>query len=175
MQNQYHDRWVELIENVRHVYKGELLYSFNWDTVHEIPSIEFVKSLDYVGIDAYFPLNLSDNASTEMLEEEWERQINQFKDEFSQKNIVVTEAGIIPIKGVYRTPYVWSLPNGEFDPQAQVRYYEATYNVWKPMIQGIYWWTVTLGQDPAEISFSPLYSPTENVIKKHFLKDFPGK
>lgn len=171
MQNQYEDRWLKLIENVRNVYKGELLYSFNWDSVDDIFTNGFVDSLDYIGIDAYFPLNVPDNASIEMLEKEWERKISQFKDDFSQKNIVVTEAGVIPIKGVYRTPYVWSLSNGKYDTQTQVNYYEATYNVWKPITKGIYWWTVMLGQDPEEISFSPLYSPTEKVIKKHYLED----
>lgn len=170
MQNKYQDKWIELIENVRQVYKGDLLYSFNYDTIQEIPSIEFINLLDHVGIDAYFPLNLPDNASTEMLEEEWKRQINQLKDTLWEKSIIVTEAGIIPVAGAYRTPYAWSLPNRKYDPQAQVNYYEATYNVWKPRVDGIYWWDVTLGQDPNEISFSPLNLPTEEVIKKHFLK-----
>lgn len=172
MQNKYPARWRELIESMRQTYKGELLYSFNWDTLHEISSIEFVELLDFVGIDAYFPLNLPDDASTEMLEQEWMLQLNQLKEQLPQKPIVVTEAGIIPIAGVYRTPYVWNLPNGKFDPTAQVNYYEATFNMWKPLSKGIYWWTVILGQDPSEISFSPLYSPTEEVIKKQYLKSF---
>jgi len=175
MQNKYPERWIELIDNIRQTYKGELLYSFNWDTVHEISSIEFVKYLDFVGIDAYFPLNLPDNASTEMLEKEWIRQLNQFKDMLPEKPIIVTEAGIIPIAGAYRTPYVWGLPNRRFDPEAQANYYEATYEVWKPLSQGIYWWVITLGQDPSEISFTPLGLPTEKVIKKQYLKPFTNE
>lgn len=172
MQNHYNDRWVEIIEHVRYVYKGELMYSFNWDTVDEISSNEFVKLLDHVGIDIYFPLNIPDGASVEMLEKAWNEQINPFNDKLGHESIVVTEAGIIPVAGAYRTPYAWSINDGKFDQQAQANYYEATYNVWKPMIQGVYWWNVTLGQDPKEISFSPLHSPTENVIKQHFLKDY---
>lgn len=174
MQNQYENRWIELIENVRQAYKGELLYSFNYDTVNEIHSIEFVELLDYIGIDAYFPLDLPDNASAEMLEKEWEKQISQLNKTLWQKPVIITEAGIIPITGAYRTPYAWSLPN-KYDPQAQVNYYEATYNAWKPSVHGIYWWAVILGQNPNEISFSPLYLPTEEVIKKHYLKEFTNE
>ena len=171
MQNKYQVRWVELIENIRGVYKGELLYSFNYDTVSEIPSIEFVKMLDHVGIDAYFSLDLPDNATVEMLQDEWDKQMDQLEETLWQQSIIVTEAGILPIAGAYRTPYAWDFPNGIYDPQAQVNYYEATYNTWKPHVNGIYWWAVVLGQDPAEIGFSPLGLPTEEVIKKHFLQD----
>src|SRR5690606_34521599 len=97
MQNQYQDRWIQLIEKVRQVYDGELLYSINFDTVRGIHSIEFVKLLDYIGVDAYFPLNLPDNASTDMLEKEWERQIQQMEKSLWQHPIIITEAGIIPI------------------------------------------------------------------------------
>ncbi|MBD8037636.1 hypothetical protein H9635_12870 [Solibacillus sp. A46] len=172
MQNKYQDRWTELIESVRGVYKGELLYSFNYDTVSEIPSLEFVKLLDQVGVDAYFPLDLPNGATTNMLEEEWKNQINQLEEVLWQQSIIVTEVGIHPIDGAYRTPYSWSFPDGTFDPKAQVNYYEATYNTWKPKAEGIYWWAITLGQDPNEISFSPLGLPTEEVIKKHFLQNY---
>lgn len=172
MQNKYAKRWIELIENIRQTYKGQLLYSFNSDVVHEISSIEFVQHLDFVGIDAYFPLNLPDDASTEMIAEQWIVELNQFKEKLPQTPIVVTEVGLLPIAGAYRTPYAWRLPEGEIDRQAQVNYYEATYKVWKPLSQGIYWWTVTLGQDPSVISFTPLYSPTESVIKRQFRTGF---
>lgn len=169
LQNQYQDRWMTLIENVRKVYSGKLLYSFNYDTVSEIPSIDFVPLLDHVGIDAYFPLDLPDNASIEMLEAEWKKQIDQLEDSLWEESIVITEAGIVPIAGAYRTPYAWSLSKMTYDPLVQANYYEATFNRWKPKIDGIYWWSITLGQDADEISYSPLTLPTEDVIKKHFL------
>lgn len=172
MQNKYQDRWIELIESVRRVYNGKLLYSFNYDTVSEIPSLKFVTLLDQIGIDAYFPLDLPDHAQIDMLEEEWERQIDQLKETLSDYTIVITEVGIFPIVGAYRTPYLWSFPDGTYDPQTQANYYEATYNVWQSRIEGIYWWVVTLGQNPNDISFSPLKLPTEEVLKKHFLKYF---
>ncbi|GAA0308462.1 hypothetical protein GGQ92_001139 [Gracilibacillus halotolerans] len=169
LQNKYQNRWKALIESIRDVYSGELIYSFNYDTVSGIPSIEFVHLLDHVGIDAYFPLNVPDNASTEMLEEEWRKQLSNLQESLWDKSIIVTEVGILPITGAYRTPYVWSFPNGTYDTQAQINYYEATFNMWKPKVDGIYWWVIALDQDPDEISYSPLTLPTEGLIKSHYL------
>ncbi|MCM3067541.1 hypothetical protein M3568_14210 [Priestia flexa] len=173
MQHNNQDKWIELIENVRHIYKGELLYSFNYDVIQEISSIEFVRLLDHIGVDAYFTLDLPDNASADMLQEEWTKRINHLDKTLSQFSIIVTEVGVLPIGGAYRTPYAWSIPDGTYDPQVQVDYYEATYHTWKPRSYGIYWWVVTLGEDSNKVSFSPLGKPTEEVIKKFFIRDAP--
>ncbi len=171
MQRIKQDRWAELIENVRRVYKGDLLYSFNYDTISEIPALEFVTMLDHVGIDAYFPLNLPDDASVEMLQEEWKNQLTPLEESLTEHSIIVTEVGVLPVAGAYRTPYAWSLPDRKYEPQVQANYYEATYLIWKPRTNGIYWWAVTLGEDPNSISFSPLGLPAEEVLKKFFVRD----
>lgn len=124
-----------------------------------------------MGIDAYFPLNLPNNADVKALQKEWEKQLSEFEATLWQRPIIVTEVGILPIAGAYHTPYAWSLPNGTYDPQAQINYLEATYNRWMPKVDGIYWWVVTLGRDPSENSFSPLGLPTEDVFKCYFLKN----
>lgn len=170
LQNNHSAEWIQLIKDVREVYQGKLIYSFNWDRVSDIPAIEFVSLLDYVGIDAYFPLDVPDDASVGTLEEAWKKWMREVEEISNDKSIVITEAGIIPVSGAYRTPYVWSIPDGTLDQQAQANYYEATYNMWRPMIEGIYWWSVTLSEpNPNVIDFSPLGSPTESVIKQFFL------
>ena len=169
LQQLYQNKWIEMINALRQIYDGELMYSFNWDTVQDIPSIKFVQFLDHVGIDAYFPLNVPDGADLETLETAWNKRINKLKKFLDHESIIITEAGIIPVSGAYRTPYKWNIPNGKLDWQAQANYYEATYKAWNASIQGFYWWNVTLDQNQEEISYSPLNSPTENVIKKYFL------
>lgn len=168
LQTHHTDQWKKLIKTIRQVYQGELIYSFNWDTVRDIPQSEFTELLDHVGIDAYFPLNTANGASVEILETVWHATLHEIKEFLQHESIIITEAGIIPIAGAYRTPYSWNIPNGQLDWEAQANYYEATFQVWKPYIQGIYWWTVTLTDDPGEINYSPLHSPTESVIKRHF-------
>ncbi|MGB5370818.1 MAG: glycoside hydrolase TIM-barrel-like domain-containing protein, partial [Flavobacteriaceae bacterium] len=48
------DYWKALIKKVRKVYKGKLTYAANWD---EFQRTSFWDDLDYIGIDAYFPLS----------------------------------------------------------------------------------------------------------------------
>lgn len=167
---QVRHEWIKLIEDLRSVYTGKLTYSFNWDVVHKIPDYEFVKLLDYVGVDAYFPLDAPDGASVAELENEWKKWTDELKTLFTDKPILVTEAGVIPVVGVHRHPYVWSIPGGKLDRQAQANYYEATFKALRPLSEGIYWWAVTLEKNPDVVDYSPLNSPTESVIKQHFLK-----
>ena len=47
------DFWNALIPKVRKIYKGKLTYAANWDEYKRTP---FWSQLDFIGIDAYFPL-----------------------------------------------------------------------------------------------------------------------
>ena len=169
MQRQLPDRWKYLIEHIRRIYDGELLYSFNHDTVAEISSLAFTPLLDQVGIDAYFQLDSPNYANIEDLQAAWEQHINHLENNLWEYSIVVTEVGVLPIAGAYRTPYAWSLPHGTYDPETQANFFAATYNAWQSKVDGIYWWAVTFGQDPDEISFSPLGLPTEEMMKLYLL------
>ncbi|SDJ86577.1 glycoside hydrolase family 113 [Natronincola ferrireducens] len=172
--NKYSDEWLRLILEIREVYQGKLIYSFNWDSFREIPLLEFVPMLDHVGIDAYFPLDAPDDAGIEDLKEAWEEWMSQIKDILNNQSVVITEVGVIPVAGAYRKPYIWSMPGGRLDWQAQANYYEATYSVWRLMSEGVYWWMVDVDEyDSNSIGFSPLGTPTEDVLKQIFLKKTP--
>ncbi len=165
--NRYLDEWIRLIEEVREIYRGELIYSFNWDCFREIPSTGFVSRLDYVGIDAYFPLDVSDDATIEDLEKAWGVWIDEVKNTVSGQ-LVITEVGMIPSAGAYHQPYIWDLPGDKSDWQAQANYYEATFSAWQPLTRGIYWWCVTA--DEPDSLFSPLGTPAEKVLEKYYLR-----
>ncbi|MDA7558434.1 glycoside hydrolase, partial [Flavobacteriaceae bacterium] len=55
--------WLGLIKKIKSVYSGKLTYAANWDEYYKIP---FWDQLDYIGIDAYFPVS---NAQTPLVEE----------------------------------------------------------------------------------------------------------
>jgi hypothetical protein len=46
--------WQQLITQIRKIYTGKLTYASNWDEFTRVP---FWQDLDFVGIDAYFPLS----------------------------------------------------------------------------------------------------------------------
>ncbi len=54
------DFWISLIAEIRKVYKGKLTYAANWDEYNEI---SFWDKLDFIGINAYFPLSQKANPS----------------------------------------------------------------------------------------------------------------
>ena len=48
------DFWQKLIKDVKAIYSGQLTYAENWDKIDNVP---FWNQLDYIGVDAYFPIS----------------------------------------------------------------------------------------------------------------------
>ncbi len=66
--------WQNLIQGTREIYSGKITYAANWDEYTRVP---FWKELDYIGIDAYFPISTKANPSIIELEKKW----NKWKSE----------------------------------------------------------------------------------------------
>ncbi len=84
--------WQRVIEAVRHVYDGPVTYAANWDSYRQVP---FWDLLDYIGIQAYFPLTDAVNPTLDQLDSGWDRVMTQLR-QFAQKRsqpIVFTELG----------------------------------------------------------------------------------
>lgn len=60
--------WFRLIKKVRDIYKGKITYAANWD---EYTSTPFWSVLDYIGVDAYFPLSDAKHPDVEELQAGW--------------------------------------------------------------------------------------------------------
>lgn len=100
--------WLQLIENIRVFYKGEITYAANWDNYE---NVLFWNKLDYIGIDAYFPISQSKTPAISELEEKWQPILNQLK-KFSIKNrkpILFTEFGYRSMN--YTTAGHWEVEN----------------------------------------------------------------
>ncbi len=84
--------WNRLIKNVKKVYKGKLTYAENWDKFDKVP---FWNQIDYIGIDAYFPLSKSKTPLLEELKIEWDRHKEKIIALQKQKDIPIlfTEYG----------------------------------------------------------------------------------
>ncbi|MFT6716727.1 MAG: hypothetical protein ACJA0Q_001375 [Saprospiraceae bacterium] len=84
--------WFRLIDEIKKVYKGKLIYAGNWDSYRFCP---FWSKLDYIGVDAYFPLSTRSNPSVKQIKREWSLWKKQLADITSRynKQIVFTECG----------------------------------------------------------------------------------
>lgn len=88
------DFWVGLIDSIRLIYKGKLTYAPNWDDYDKVP---FWDKLDYIGVDAYFPLLADKTPTVCKLKTAWKPMVQKLKD-FSKKwnkPILFTEYGYL--------------------------------------------------------------------------------
>ncbi len=117
--------WTELIKEIRTVYKGKLTYAANWD---EYQSVPFWADLDYIGIDAYFPLTQQPKPALEQLLAAWQKDfeaIHRLSQQY-QKSVLFTEFGYQSVKGTTIKPWE-EKRNAEFDSEEQIVALEAVF------------------------------------------------
>ena len=113
------DFWNNLISKVRKIYSGKITYAENWDKVEKVP---FWNSLDFIGVDAYFPLNSTKNPSLEQLKADWQphKSVLQQLSYSAGKPILFTEFGYRSIDFATKTPWDSSREISAVNPEEQV-------------------------------------------------------
>ncbi len=164
--------WRQLIQKVRKVYSGKLTYAANWYEEYEM--IDFWDELDYIGIQAYFPLGKKENPSIKYLERAWQsyvQELFQISKEFN-KPILFTELGYKSTSDTAISPWDWAEKedaNYQASEQAQAKAYQAFFKVfwdekWFAGVQ--FWqWRSELKSDHA-ITFSPQEKLAETILKE---------
>ncbi|WMN12815.1 hypothetical protein QYS49_34730 [Marivirga salinae] len=104
--------WINLISKTRKSYDGKITYAANWD---EYSQIKFWNELDYIGIDAYFPLSEEKSPKKVDLMNAWQQPKKEMKilSEQFQKQILFTEYGYESID--YNTMGHWKLSKDSLD------------------------------------------------------------
>lgn len=172
-------QWKDLIKKVRQAYSGQLTYAANWS--NEFEQITFWDSLDYAGIDPYFPLVVSSNPTVEELKSawlDWIKQIEAWQAKIN-KPVVFTEIGYKSSRDATDEPWQHNAI-GELDLELQVNCYRALLeSLWdKPWFYGVYWWY--WGVNPkmgGELNrdFIPQNKPASDVVKEWYSKAVVGK
>jgi hypothetical protein len=123
--------FLRLIRQVREVYKGKLTYAENWDCFE---NVKFLGKLDYIGIDAYFPISKAGIPKKKDLDMGWSKYIPVFDSLSSvvDRKIIFTEYGYRSIRKCAATPWNYSVTKKEkIDQRSQVRALTAIYdNIW---------------------------------------------
>jgi hypothetical protein len=145
----YSDQWQTLIARVRQRYFNRLAYAANWDNYDRV---DFWPALDYVGIDAYFPLSSDDDPALEELLSNWriftyQQNERRWLEELASfattvdRPVIFTEIGYASQDGAAKQP--WSQDNSQNpNERLQDRLYEATLRTFwnQPRFMGFYWW-----------------------------------
>ncbi|MEM0991562.1 MAG: hypothetical protein AAGI49_00935 [Bacteroidota bacterium] len=172
------DEWIQLIREVRAVFSGKLTYAANWHEGYEY--FPHWKELDYIGIQAYFPLHDDrEPVSLSRLEKAWKKHARQL-EKFSQKHglpILFTEIGYRSVKGTATRPWEWNDVNNilsKISQEEQYLCYQAFFNVmWKKeWFHGVHiWeWQTRANSDGKDTDFHLERKPAFNLIMQEFGK-----
>jgi len=172
--------WKEkVIGPVKGIYTGPLIYAANWD--EEYQSVVFWDEMDYVGIDAYFPLSDKERPTYKEILKGWDRwvvDIEEFQAKVD-KPIVFTETGYCSASGATKKPWE-EVAKGSVDMALQADCYKALMKTFwrKRWFYGVYWWrwgtSVRFG-GPTNRGFSPQNKTAQNIMKRWYNKYVPSK
>ena len=123
--------WTQLIKDIRKIYAGKLTYAANWD---EYKRLSFWSDLDFIGIDAYFPLTEEKSPTVLDFENGWQAhkaEIKGIQQKFN-KPVLFTEFGYRSIDYTGKRPWEFNRMEGNVNLQAQVNGLQAIHNqFWK--------------------------------------------
>lgn len=172
------EAWKTLVNKIKQRYTGKLTYASNWDG--EFKEVPFWDQMDYIGIQAYFPLTKTKNPELAAIKEGWDRHIVLLEELYKehQRPILFTEVGYKSEAAATIRPWEWdsalSALKQKKSDLTQQRAYEALYQtLWhKPWFAGAYiWqWDTRTTEDSLwlQMDFSPRYKPAQNTIAKWY-------
>ena len=175
-----HENWVSLIKKVRSVYKGKITYAANWD--REFKEVTFWDELDYIGVQAYFPLTKNKKPTLKDIKGGWDKHIVQLEtlSKKYNKTVLFTEVGYKSEVSSTIKPWEWSsffssLTQKKSD-ETQLLAYEAMFQkLWyEDWFAGAYIWDWGANADKKRaaksLNFSPQFKPAQNTIAKWYSK-----
>ncbi len=169
--------WRQLIKEVREVYSGRITYAANWDEYQDCP---LWQDLDYIGINAYFPLSDKEIPTEEDLCQGWQPWIAEMAEVANRigKPVLFTEYGYRSRLGNASKPWeadrqgVVSLAN------QQLAYRVMFEEVWvEPWVAGGFVWKWFVGHKQRggrqHNGFTPQNKPAAIVLQQYY-RQFAG-
>lgn len=169
--SRWESKWRGVITKVKEVYKGYMVYAANWT---EYKSVPFWDMMDFIGIDAYFPLTTETDPSMEKLVAAWSAvadDMQKWLDEKGYKKpIVFTEAGYPSSDGANKQP--WSQITDVEDQAEQKDCLEALFSalVQRPYFKGVYLWQYLPQDRWSPLGFTVKGKQAEKVLAEWYKK-----
>lgn len=171
------DFWENIIQEVQNIYSGKITYAANW--YKEFEEITFWKELDFIGIQAYFPLVKNKTPTVQQISKGWKKHLPILKKIHKKfnKKILFTELGYKSTVDSAIEPWNWidysSNLSKPVSLETQANCYQAFFDsVWgKDWFAGVHiwqWHTSEKNGGKDNIDFTPRKKPAENVIAKGF-------
>lgn len=176
---QYEAEWRVVISQAGLRFSGELTYAANWDSYSPSNWVKFWDALDYVGVDAYFPLTSSYNPTLSQLISAWSSRVNELSSVSTQtgRKILFTEIGYCSQNGTNTQPWNWEI-SSTLDMQEQADCYQAALEVFKSKtwFEGWFWWnweTDPNAGGPTERHYTPQNKPAQSILNQYYYEVAP--
>jgi hypothetical protein len=141
------ERWSQLISSARAVYRGLIGFSNNWDVFAH--GLLGPPSIDVRGLDAYFPVDAGDSATTDVLAAAWIDWLDATRKYADLSNIVLAEVGIAAQCGAFSKPNDWGDNSKPVDASVQQRWFAAAWRAMRHYrMAGIFYWMLDLNNPP---------------------------
>jgi len=162
--------WKNIIKKIRTVYNGKLTYAANWD---EYPRTTFWEDLDFIGIDAYFPLSDKRTPSVAELKNGWKKHKDRMIALSMEKDkpIIFTEYGYRSMDYTAKKPWLVDRNDEKVNLEGQVNAKKAIFEeFWnEDWFAGGYVWKWFIHHDRAgggnDNRFTPQNKPAQEVIR----------
>ncbi|NNK19531.1 MAG: glycoside hydrolase [Maribacter sp.] len=162
--------WKNIIKKIRTVYNGKLTYAANWD---EYPRTTFWEDLDFIGIDAYFPLSDKRTPSVAELKNGWKKHKDRMIALSMEKDkpIIFTEYGYRSMDYTAKKPWLVDRNDEKVNLEGQVNAKKAIFEeFWnEDWFAGGYVWKWFIHHDQAgggnDNRFTPQNKPAQEVIR----------
>jgi len=172
--------WRRLITRVRGVYRGRLTYCANW---HEAEAVGFWDALDFVGVQAYYPLRIEGPPSPAAIRRAWVPIVKGLEALHARtgKPIVFTEVGYKSLAGSLAEPWRWETLGVRDDALQRDAYAAMFGSVWgRSWFGGTFVWKWHPGigapaTPPASVErdFTPQGKSALQVIRGYYSRGRP--
>ncbi|MBZ9786101.1 glycoside hydrolase [Psychroflexus sp. CAK57W] len=164
--------WCRLIDEVRSIYTGKLTYAENWDKHNNLMLWD---SLDFIGIDAYFPISESKTPSLEQVNMVWKdlaKELNSFS-KFHNTKILFTEYGYRSIDYAGREPWNSSRNQHPANETAQLNLIKGLHqSLWdEDWFAGGFLWKWFPNYDPNSKRYKNRFT-VQGKVSEIYLKSF---
>ncbi|MEQ6124050.1 hypothetical protein AAON49_07625 [Pseudotenacibaculum sp. MALMAid0570] len=162
------DLWMQLIKEIKTIYSGKLTYAANWDDQFDV--IPFWHELDYIGVQAYFPLTQNSNPNLNEIKEGWDKHIavlQKLSNKYN-KQILFTEVGYRPDRTATKKPWEWG---SFFSPLFKRKSTKTQYLAFEALYQKLWiqeWFAGTYIWQWDNSDFEIKDAPAQNCIAKWY-------
>jgi len=165
--------WRSIIAEVRRHYHGPLVYCANW--AEDLEGVQFWDALDWIGVQAYYPLSPRREPTTTELVQGWREPLGDLEiaARVWGKPVVMTEVGYHSLDTAASRPWEWNL-DGKLSLDTQARCYEALFLALEdhPDVRGVFIWKwhpdYARAGGAEDTEYSPQRKPAESVLARGY-------